>query len=128
MKKLLFLMVFVALIGCENGLSDKKDREQSPALNTTAGTNETVVVEGINVTVVNIEDSRCPSDVVCIWDGVAVVDFKTEGLTCSLMIGESKEFSSAGSSFRLTLIDITPFPSLHNPGGKKEAIFTLDMI
>lgn len=132
MRKLLFLMAFVALTACDSGEAGLQDNTLGK--NTKAGFNESVEIKDANgqvscvISVVGIEDMRCPSDVVCVWDGYAIVAFETEGLSFSLEIGQSKEFSSGGSSFRLTLLDVTPRRTSNDVVVKGKAVFIVEKI
>jgi hypothetical protein len=70
---------------------------------------------GLDVTFVNVtEDSRCPSDVTCIWAGKVsvVVDVKapdrSSQLTLTLSAGQSEAKSFDNYSIRLA--DIQPYP------------------
>lgn len=106
-------------------------------MNTTIGQNESVLIRDadnmvtpFNITIVSIGDCRCPSnpEVNCVHAGWGSADFRTEGFNFSLRIGESKEFLTGRSSFRLTLIDVLPYPTLENHEEEKKAIFVVEMI
>lgn len=70
------------------------------------------------------EDSRCPVDVTCVWEGIAIVNIEaTSGSqTNSFQVGTrdfsaknvSKSFSFSG--YKFTLVELKP-----QPGGKAEA-------
>jgi hypothetical protein len=79
--------------------------------------NQTANIEpaGINVTFVNVtEDSRCPSDVECVWAGQVsiVVDVSAPGgnsqLDLTLSGGQSETKSFGNYSIRL--VDVQPYP------------------
>jgi hypothetical protein len=79
--------------------------------------NQTANIEpaGIDVTFVNVtEDSRCPSDVTCVWAGQVsiVVNVKAPGgegqlaLTLGGGRGEAKTFGN----YSIRLVDVQPYP------------------
>jgi hypothetical protein len=70
-----------------------------------------------------VDDSRCPVDVTCVWEGIAIVNIegisgtqKTDfqvGTRDFLPKNVTKSFSFSG--YRFTLTDLKPYP-----GGKEE--------
>lgn len=122
LKSLLFVPLLLLMGNC-------KPQSQSPASengnNTiTIGINKTAKIPNskISLQFKNIaEDSRCPVDVTCIWEGIAIADMKaTSGnATIDLKVATrdfqpksaSKSFSFSG--YRFTLTDLKPYP-----GGK----------
>ena len=72
-----------------------------------------------------VEDSRCPVDVTCVWEGVAVVEMqaKSGSESKTIRVGTrdfdpkniKKTFSFAG--YKFTLTDLKP-----QPGGKETTI------
>jgi len=72
--------------------------------------------EDISVTFLNVtSDSRCPSDVTCIWQGQAAIELDVQkgGLesTVSLSIGgDSSPEESIFDSYMIQLVDISPYP------------------
>ena len=59
-------------------------------------------------------DSRCPSDVVCIQGGDAIVHVRAVGeappATYELHTSDSSRASAAHGPYRITLLDLQPFP------------------
>lgn len=80
------------------------------------------VGEKASIKVLYIGDSRCPSDVTCIWYGYATaiveVSFDANVFTDTLYIPEyphlnyfsSKQFQSGNQKVSVTLKDVTPYP------------------
>ncbi len=74
----------------------------------------------VTLKVLKIEDSRCPSDVICIWGGVAAVSFevKSGGHTATGKVYypeypenlSQAEVKLGNQKFRVTLKDVTPYP------------------
>ena len=84
---------------------------------------QTIVVEGIKVRFNAVEsDSRCPSDVVCVWEGDAVANFVVEqNCNCDTPAFELKLHttlqpkSGTAYGFRLELLQVAPYPRASSP-------------
>ena len=84
---------------------------------------QTIVVEGIRVRFSTVEsDSRCGSDVVCIWEGDAVANFVVEqNCECRSAAFELKLHTAldpkSGSAygFRVELLELVPYPRSTSP-------------
>ena len=72
---------------------------------------QTVSVNGLSFTLKGVEDSRCPSDVTCVWAGHVTVTVLIENQTQAKMIdfapGDSSTFFSP---YKITLLDVSPYP------------------
>ncbi len=83
--------------------------------------NEAAKVEDIKITFLDItEDSRCPTNVDCIWAGRVVADFKAEkgGETVIKSVTDNPQANDAtlSTSFEafghlVTLQEVTPYPA-----------------
>lgn len=72
---------------------------------------ETVSYESLKFYFYDIEDSRCPSDVTCIWEGKVSAMIRISNAT--LDIGGSREIGNVAKYFPpyvITLTDIQPYP------------------
>ncbi len=61
-----------------------------------------------------LEDSRCPSDAICVWIGEVVVEVTIAGASpssVSLRPGESTSWRG----FRVRLVEVQPYPSTSGP-------------
>jgi hypothetical protein len=84
---------------------------------------QTIVVEGIRVRFSDVEsDSRCASDVVCVWAGDAVANFVVEqNCECDSPSFELKLHTTldpkSGSAygFRVELLELAPHPKSTSP-------------
>ena len=63
------------------------------------------------------QDSRCPSDVVCVWQGVAMVEVKGQGpkavsfdIILSTDDREVDVNNSEGDTYVIELVDLEPYP------------------
>ncbi|MFD2167162.1 hypothetical protein ACFSJY_12965 [Thalassotalea euphylliae] len=75
---------------------------------------ETAQFESLTLSVVNIEDSRCPTGTACIWAGQMIVtlavnnELNEKRQIDLLTKREPKPISALGYTF--SLLDITPYP------------------
>ena len=84
---------------------------------------QTIVVGGIRVRFSNVEsDSRCASDVVCVWEGDGVANFVVEqNCECDLPSFELKLHttlqpkSGSAHGFRVELLKLAPYPKTTSP-------------
>jgi hypothetical protein len=82
----------------------------------------------LNATLLKVDDSRCPSGAICVWAGEAVVTFRiTSGdstaevtlsdcKNCPVVSGRGSNpasFSLNGHTYRLSLVEVTPYPKLN---------------
>jgi hypothetical protein len=83
-----------------------------------------------------LSDSRCPSDVYCIWAGNAQVRFRFEKLNEKPiffnLITDSKSASEAIiDRYKISLIRLSPYPCIHcapDPDGYKASIVVKEII
>lgn len=74
--------------------------------------NKSMAIGDFGINLDSVSDSRCPSDVQCIWQGEAkaTITFKEEGKK------ETKEFVLGGepyvvfSKYKVSVLEITPYP------------------
>ncbi len=65
----------------------------------------------LKVEIINIEDSRCPSDVVCVWQGEARVEIVLEETqTFSTVLSTYDNQVDTLGNYSLELIDVKPYP------------------
>jgi len=116
---LLFLLFVPFLTSCDEecrGLIVGKEFE--------IASNETLenCPKNISVTLLKIEDSRCPADLICIWGGMIVIEGKlkieAEDFDLKLSTNQSAsgfpgQFSTA--EYTVKLIDVLPYPDSSNP-------------
>lgn len=109
-------------------------KTQNSQAETSASNNNTIILNlqkeakipnsKIKITFENVvEESRCPVDVTCVWEGIAIINIKTsdENETKEFQVATrdfqaknvSQSFSFSG--YRFTLNELKP-----QPGGKEE--------
>jgi hypothetical protein len=116
----------VALLsGCQTNRSPAPHEQQGQATpaEVTLRVGETTLVDNVDIRFTGVlEDSRCPSDVQCIWAGNARAALAvgprrgTQGPTEQVLLN-SYEGDKTGESWglRLTLVEVTPAPKSTQP-------------
>ncbi len=72
--------------------------------------------ENMKITFLNVtSDSRCPTDVTCVWQGKAEIDVnlqkEDQDVTVSLPIGgDSKQDVTVFNQYLIQLVDLSPYP------------------
>ena len=93
--------------------------------------------ENLTIHVVKIEEARCPSDVQCIWQGYVKVTFQIGDVSevelitpkfAGSNISENYEFASGGRNYKLTLKNVTPYPTTKNFEEAKSVEFVLELL
>jgi hypothetical protein len=129
MKQIITILALITFLGC--GISSNEEINE-PVKRvgfgelSTLQKNKTVTYEkDIEVKVMEILDSRCPINAVCVWEGEAKVKFEISDAEYSVLQGESQEFTFKGNKYRLELKDVVPFPTNENAAEVKSAVFTI---
>jgi hypothetical protein len=88
----------------------------------------------LDLQVLSISESRCPSDAVCVWEGNVKVGFQVADLKSIVYLcllpnmpdcKNEAEVSYDGKTYLLTLLDVTPHPTTTNSEAKKVVEFTV---
>ncbi len=110
---LIFLSVFI--VGCQTSDNDDQHNPNDPeVINVdTCFYNDD---QGVSVCLDSVtDDSRCPSDLVCVWAGDAVANFsiKTKNEINSFQLHTNNDFQNDTvlQGYRIKLVAITPYPS-----------------
>lgn len=110
MKYAFIALPFVLLASCSNV-------EAAPESAGGVAIGETAYVDGPRVTpLAVIEDSRCPSDVTCIWGGRVVVRVRVEGGAWRREIELATGTPQPVADGRLSLVSVTPPRGNHDTG------------
>lgn len=89
---------------------------------------------GLKVNVEEIYDSRCPLDVVCIWQGEAKVKLNIKSnidstsitLGISPNINDSLSFKLNKENYQAILYSVNPYPNTSKPKDGKKAKITIN--
>lgn len=115
---ILFIIIF-SIPSCDDNNSNSSATNFGEEI--TINYNQTIDLGATNIqiTLHSMDDSRCPNDVICVWEGVARAGFtlsensfmedfelNVRGL-CDTNCGESKEIGN----YNIEIIDISPYPS-----------------
>jgi len=88
----------------------------------------------VEATLTDLNDSRCPSDVVCIWAGTiaATVTLANGGTAQTVRLGYQKSYALDSAnvtlhhqSYWVRLLDATPYPSTKNGSQLRTATLRL---
>ena len=125
-RAVLALLVVVALsVACRNNRSPAPTQQQGQASpgEVTLRVGETTFVDNIEIRFSGVlEDSRCPTDVQCVWAGNAQAALGvgpprgTQGPTEQVLLNTSEADKSGEAwGLRVTLVDLTPAPKSTQP-------------
>ncbi len=114
------LVIFIVAVACASGPTASDAGEISPAVPFRLAVGEQARLESEDLTVrftMVVGDSRCPSDVTCIWAGDAEVEMRlTQGeqtTSVSLHTNGGKDYPRTAEAYGCTmsLEDLEPYPS-----------------
>ena len=122
MRKVLILLLSLSILFSCNDSNDCEGFDVGKEFEISV--NETLqnCPKNISVTLLDIQDSRCPAGGVCIWQGMILIDdrLSIEGKDYELKLSTEEsvsrfpaEFST--SEFTVKLIDAVPYPEVNNP-------------
>ena len=76
-----------------------------------------IIIDGPEISILNIEDSRCPSDVTCVWEGevkisVYVVKDKNPlgNFTLTSRAGDKNMATQTVDGYSIRVIEVNPYP------------------
>lgn len=74
-----------------------------------------------------IEDSRCPSDVTCVWQGRVSVQLNvtTENDSKQIVLSLENKTAPINNDYYLMLLDVKPYPTSQNPIQEKDYKVTI---
>jgi hypothetical protein len=75
-----------------------------------------------------VTESRCPSDVVCVWAGTAIIELGTcdiEGGAIALEIYKPIEYTIDGQKYSVELTALNPYPSVAHPANRNDYVATI---
>ena len=91
---------------------------------------KTVQYKNLKIKFTEIEDSRCPSDVTCVWEGQANVTFQvfqdSDEYETKFVTGE--KISHTINQYKINLIDILPYPKSTTGNFEKEYVAIISIL
>ena len=109
MKYIVLFLILIGTMGVSFALEPKEISLDEPLM---IKLHQTLSVDSLDVEFSGIEDSRCPSDVTCIWEGRASVTLhiynQTQYQAITLNTNDAKTFRV--DSYEINLIDVLPYP------------------
>ena len=119
MRNISFLILLILITACKGF-----DLSPNESLVILAGGESASLAHGkVVIKILEIGDGRCPSDVVCIWEGMMTVKLKVTAGNASeeteLSIPEyngktrQKELTVGSLPLKVTLKDVTPYPCIN---------------
>jgi hypothetical protein len=128
MKSLILFLIFVGF-AVNAFAADSKEIDQNKQL--TIQTNQTINFDALKITFLKtLEDSRCPSDVTCIWEGRASIKLNTEidGQKKEIILTTGENSTAQVKMYKINLIDLKPYPISTKKIMPEGYIATLDIL
>ncbi|MCE9617101.1 MAG: hypothetical protein K8Q88_01890 [Nitrosarchaeum sp.] len=107
-----YLVIFLILVGTMGTSFALESKEVELGESFMIKLHQTLSIDSLDVEFSGIEDSRCPLDVTCIWEGRASVTLyiynQTQYRAITLNTNDAKTFRV--DSYEINLIDVLPYP------------------
>ena len=121
MRKLLILVLSVSLLfSCDD--NDCKGFDLGKEFEIAIDETIQNCPKNITITLLKIQDSRCPAGAQCIWQGMIMIEgmLTIEGKNYQLKLSTEESFSGylvqfSTEEYTVKLIDAVPFPDLSSP-------------
>ena len=110
MRKILLLL---AVLSCSRAISEPSDVAPGHEVDLRAGQSAQVSNTSVAVTFDGANDSRCPSDVTCVWAGEALIRLRLSGAgadrTDTVKINAQPRATTYGG-YRFEVVSLLPYP------------------
>jgi hypothetical protein len=114
----------------------QEDSAETPKIAIKVPKGETVLVKGVSVKFLDVlEDSRCPTDVTCIWAGRAIVKVEVTSngnkQERTLIFGEIKRGENkntnlySSTEFSINGLLLNPYPTSETTGNAKDYVLLI---
>ncbi len=123
MKKIVLVFLVLAMVACGED-EEVKQIELNTEFELNAGDTAVLSSQGISIIVENIADSRCPSNVQCVWEGEAKVQFRlaaSQGTTMADSLSTHDRLTAIVNGLSIQLLGVTPYPNGENNGRSRAA-------
>jgi len=134
MKKIIALLIIALFVlGC---IQENADVKGELGLPFPLKINQTALIspEKLMLKLADVpQDSRCPSDVVCVWAGEATITLEAvKGVqlkTFNLTVGAGSQNDSADfAGYTITVVGLEPYPKASNPTKKSDYVATIQVV
>lgn len=115
MKKFAFICL-IFMVACQTGIAPSDSKQPAIGVQFTITPKETIIIQGENLRITfmeMIEDSRCPTNVECVWAGRARAALSVEQGQDTARLDISTEKGKNVKNFgkyQITLIQVDPYP------------------
>ena len=111
----IFFILFVSLFYVENGMDSDNtapvEPEETLEEQIKIEFGQTIQFEDLELYFYDIEDSRCPLDVTCVWEGKVTVMIKIKNQTHNIEGIFTPGYTISNfTPYEITLVDILPHP------------------
>jgi len=111
----IFFILFVSLFYVENGIDSDNtapgESEETLEEQIKIEFGQTIQFEDLELYFYDIEDSRCPLDVTCVWEGKVTVMINIKNQTHNIGGIFTPGYTISNfTSYEITLVDILPHP------------------
>ena len=125
-----YFLIFLIFIGFAANVFAIDSKEIELDKQFTIKAEQTVSLDNLKVTFLEIvEDSRCPSDVTCVWQGRASIKLNAENEDHSedmiLTMGENS--TAQIEMYKINLIDLSPYPISKKIISTEEYVATMNI-
>lgn len=122
--RLILAVLSIAFVSCTSSPTEPSHQEAADGFNVRFG--QTVTVAGTRISFTEINDSRCPKDVACVWAGDAAVTLES-GSERVILHTNPQAGSTSGTlgGVTVTLTEVKPEPVGSNPPPKTEYVATI---
>lgn len=122
------LIIFVAAACQEDGSDDPIIVSADTQFNITFDQEVSIKAENLVLKFIEVkEDSRCPDDVQCIWEGRLVITINANNQPLELSIGGKSEPIAEIEGYRVTLVDVVA-PTLKSDVDAKDLDYVVALI
>lgn len=113
------LILLALLVGCDSAGLSERERAELQAGEVQIELGQTEVLDGLMIRFDEvIGDSRCPLDVVCIWQGEAHVALTIDGERVDLLVADPELAPEAGvdvGGLVVFAVALAPYPRADDP-------------
>lgn len=122
MKNVLAILLAILSYGCSNNDHDviiPYDLKVDENVILENGNCLKIVDKEYEICLTSINDSRCPSNVVCVWEGDAEVEFNfksnSENKIFKLHTNDKFQQDTIINNLKIKLLNVFPYPNSNNP-------------